>query len=58
MKSVTSWLERKLFLKAGVMENGVICQNDEGVPQGGLCKARHKPPYAEKNIMRSLCKKS
>ena len=23
------------FLKAGVMENGVICQNDEGVPQGG-----------------------
>ena len=23
------------FLKAGVMENGVICRNDEGVPQGG-----------------------
>ena len=23
------------FLKAGVMENGVIYQNDEGVPQGG-----------------------
>ncbi|MEE3451607.1 MAG: reverse transcriptase domain-containing protein, partial [Acutalibacteraceae bacterium] len=40
------------FLKAGVMENGVICQNDEGVPQGGLCKARHKPPYAEQDIMR------
>ena len=39
------------FLKAGVMENGVICQNDEGVPQGGLCQARHKPPYAEQDIM-------
>ncbi len=29
-----------------------------GVPQGGLCKASHKPPYAKKVIMQSNCYKS
>lgn len=32
--AVTLNLVRK-FLKAGIMENGVICQNEKGVPQGG-----------------------
>jgi RNA-directed DNA polymerase len=34
----------KLILKAG---------GSRGVPQGGLCKALHKPPYAKKSIMQS-----
>jgi RNA-directed DNA polymerase len=34
------------FLKGGVMEDGVFHASEEGTPQGGLCKALHKPPYA------------
>ena len=41
------------FLKAGVMENGLASPTTEGVPQGGLCRARHNPPYAEIDIMPS-----
>ena len=29
------------FLRAGVMENGLESPNEEGMPQGGLCRARH-----------------
>ena len=43
----------KQFLKAGVMENGVVVETDQGSPQGGLCGARHNPPYVERDIMRS-----
>ena len=24
---------------------------DKGTPQGGLCRARHKPPYDEIDVM-------
>lgn len=43
----------KQFLKAGVMENGVVVETDQGSPQGGLCRAPHNPPYVERDIMRS-----
>ena len=48
--STTLNLIRK-YLKAGVMENGLEQATMTGVPQGGLCRARHKPPYAEINVM-------
>jgi hypothetical protein len=35
------------------MNEGVIEESDTGTPQGGLCKALHKPPYAKKVIMQS-----
>jgi len=43
----------KKWLKAGVMEEGELEQNVTGTPQGGLCKALHKPPYAKLEIMQS-----
>ncbi|MFD0960133.1 hypothetical protein ACFQ2I_12080 [Paenibacillus chungangensis] len=49
--SVLSLLEK--CLKAGVMDGGSFHINEQGTPQGGLCKALHKPPYAKKVIMRS-----
>jgi len=48
----TESLIRK-YLKAGVMVNGKYESTEVGTPQGGLCRALHKFPYAEKNIMRS-----
>ena len=50
--STTLNLIRK-YLKAGVMENGLEKATITGVPQGGLCRARHKPPYDEINVMPS-----
>jgi retron-type reverse transcriptase len=41
------------YLNSGVLENGIIVDTPNGVPQGGLCKASHNPPYAKKNIMQS-----
>ena len=41
------------WLKAGVVEDGQYYLSDSGTPQGGLCKALHKPPYAKKVIMQS-----
>ena len=41
------------WLNAGVIENGKWSQTPEGAPQGGLCVAGHKPPYAQCWIMRS-----
>jgi len=43
----------KRFLKAGVLEEGILKETEEGTPQGGLCKASHNPPYAKKVIMQS-----
>jgi len=39
------------FLQAGVMENGLVAATEEGTPQGGLCKALHKPPYVKQVVM-------
>ena len=41
------------WLSAGVIENGNWSQTLEGAPQGGLCSAEHKPPYAQCLVMRS-----
>ena len=43
----------KAMLKAPiVMPDGKVEYPECGTPQGGLCKARHKLPYAEQDIMR------
>ena len=41
----------KRYLKSGVMESGVVTETEEGSPQGGLCRARHNPPYDEIDVM-------
>ena len=41
------------WLKAGIMDSGSISYPEEGTPQGGLCEASHKPPYAKQVIMQS-----
>jgi RNA-directed DNA polymerase len=41
------------WLNAGILEEGKIIYNDQGTPQGSLCKALHKPPYAKSSIMQS-----
>ncbi|RPI69525.1 MAG: group II intron reverse transcriptase/maturase [Geobacteraceae bacterium] len=43
----------RLWLEAGVLEDGVRNATEIGSPQGGLCKALHNPPYAKKVIMQS-----
>jgi RNA-directed DNA polymerase len=43
----------RAYLNSGVMVNGVVMDTEEGTPQGGLCKALHKPPYVKKVIMQS-----
>ena len=43
----------KRFLIGGIMEGTELKECDRGTPQGGLYGAPHKPPYAEKNVMRS-----
>ena len=44
----------KAFLKAGVLtEFGENRDTHTGTPQGSLCSAEHKPPYAQCRIMRS-----
>lgn len=35
------------------MPDGTMIIPDQGTPQGGLCRARHKPPYDEINVMTS-----
>ena len=50
--STTLHLIRK-FMQAGIMEDGLVKPSRIGVPQGGLCRYRHKPPYADKDIMPS-----
>lgn len=41
------------WLKAGYVDNNVFSETESGSGQGGLCLARHKPPYVELNIMPS-----
>ena len=36
------------WLKAGVIEDGMFTPTKEGTPQGSLCSAEHKPPYAQR----------
>jgi hypothetical protein len=46
------------WLKAGVVDGGTYLPSETGIPQGGLCKALHKPPYAKQVTMQSNCKKT
>ena len=41
------------LIRAPVITNGKAELNRLGCPQGALCKALHKEPYAKKNIMQS-----
>ena len=41
------------MLKAGYLEDWQYHDTLSGVPQGGLCSAEHKPPYAQCWVMRS-----
>jgi len=41
------------WLKAGILDDNKVIHPVKGTPQGGLCKALHKPPYAKKSIMQS-----
>ena len=41
------------ILTAGVLRDGVYESTVAGTPQGGLCSAAHKPPYAQCRVMRS-----
>jgi retron-type reverse transcriptase len=43
----------KKYLKSGVMVNGVKEATEKGSPQGDLCKALHRPPYAKQVTMQS-----
>src|SRR6266481_4147683 len=44
----------KAFLKSGIFtELGNREETLTGTPQGGLCKAEHKPPYEQCRVMRS-----
>jgi RNA-directed DNA polymerase len=42
------------WLAAGVIEDGKWTECNEGSPQGSLCSAEHKDPYAQCWIMRSV----
>ena len=39
------------YLNSGAMQHGMFYDTEEGVQQGGLCRARHKPPYVEIIVM-------
>ena len=41
------------MLKAGYLEDWQYRDTLSGCPQGGLCAAAHKPPYAQCRVMRS-----
>lgn len=41
------------WLKSGYMEEGKFIDTTSGTQQGGLCRARHNPPYVEINVMPS-----
>jgi RNA-directed DNA polymerase len=52
MKAVRKRISDQRFLallwrmiKAGCVDRGLFRASSEGVPQGGLCKALHNPPY-------------
>ena len=51
-KCILLYIER--WIKAPLeMADGTVINRTSGTPQGGLCKALHKPPYAKKVIMQS-----
>ena len=39
------------YLNAGVISRGIFERTEVGMPQGGLCRARHNPPYDEIDVM-------
>ena len=39
------------YLNAGVIAKGMFERTEVGMPQGSLCRARHKPPYDEIDVM-------
>ena len=39
------------YLNAGVIANGMFERTEIGMPQGGLCRARHNEPYDEIDVM-------
>ena len=41
------------MLRAGYLEDWEFRDTLSGTPQGGLCSAEHKPPYAQRQVMRS-----
>ena len=41
------------WLAAGVIEDGQWTESIQGSPQGALCSAEHKDPYAQCRVMRS-----
>jgi RNA-directed DNA polymerase len=41
------------MLTAGYIDEGTMYTNEKGTPQGGLCRAQHKEPYVEINVMPS-----
>jgi RNA-directed DNA polymerase len=43
----------RLWLQAGVMDEGRFRETVTGVPQGGLCAAAHNDPYEQRWVMRS-----
>ena len=45
---VKRWLATSVRLP-----DGTLAERDRGTPQGGLCSAAHKPPYVQRQIMRS-----
>ena len=56
------WIEKHIpmdkeilhkFLKCGYIDTGKLFPTHAGTPQGGLCRARHNPPYDEINVMSS-----
>src|ERR1700722_4335766 len=44
------------MLKAGYLEDWKYHETLSGCPQGGLCEAEHKPPYAQYWLMRSAAR--
>ena len=42
------------WLAAGVVEDGVWTECEQGSPQGALCAAAHNPPYEQRWVMRSV----
>jgi retron-type reverse transcriptase len=46
------------LLDAGYLEDWKLHQTISGVPQGGLCKALHRPPYAKQVTMQREVRKT
>ena len=41
----------KQFMKCGYVYDKELYPTTDGTPQGNLCRARHKPPYDEIDVM-------